>query len=85
MISPTKASIFITKETRTNLRFPNFFSTLALNDKKIRVKIEAMVKSKPTMFSEKKAVRKVEFTKADRAICRLNKKDRIYIVLIFDK
>ena len=66
-----------------NLRFPKCFKIFTLLDKNTNVTNEAIAKSIPTYFSEIILIKKVEFMYADRAICNVNRNERIYIRVIF--
>jgi hypothetical protein len=62
---------------------PKNFKIFALFESNNKVTIDAIVYINPTYFSEMMSDKNVEFTYADRAICRVKRKDSTYIRLIF--
>jgi hypothetical protein len=83
VIIPTRESMFAINNHKVSLLFPKNFRILALLESNNNVAIEESVKSIPTYFSEIILDRKVEFTYADSAMCKVKRKDKTYIRLIF--
>jgi hypothetical protein len=75
--------MFTISNHNVNLLFPKDFKILALFESSNNVAREERVKRIPTYFSDIIFDKKVEFTYADRAICKVKRKDKTYIRFIF--
>lgn len=83
VIIPNNDNMFAKSSHNVNLLFPKYFRILELLESNNKVASEDNVYSIPTNFSETIPERNVEFTYAESAMCRVNKNDKIYILLIF--